>query len=86
MWKLPEPRIEPIFSALAGGFLSTVKPGKSSLLLIRWKSPSDNIVIIILSVQSSNITTAKLLGKIEGRRRREQQRKRWLMESPTQGT
>ena len=29
MWNLPRPGIEPLSSALAGGFLSTVPPGKS---------------------------------------------------------
>ena len=29
MWDLPGPRIEPLSSALADGFLSTVLPGKS---------------------------------------------------------
>ena len=30
MWNLPGPGIEPMSPALAGGFLSTVPPGKSS--------------------------------------------------------
>ena len=29
MWNLPGPGIEPVSSTLAGGFLSTVPPGKS---------------------------------------------------------
>ena len=29
MWDLPGPRIEPVSSALAGGFLTTAPPGKS---------------------------------------------------------
>ena len=29
MWNLPKPGIEPVSAALAGGFLSTVPPGKS---------------------------------------------------------
>ena len=29
MWVLPGPGIEPVFPALAGGFLSTTPPGKS---------------------------------------------------------
>ena len=28
MWNLPGPGIEPVFSALAGGFLATEPPGK----------------------------------------------------------
>ena len=31
MWNLPGPGIEPVFPALAGGFLSTAIPGKSSV-------------------------------------------------------
>ena len=31
MWDLPEPGIEPMFPALAGGFLSTGPPGKYHL-------------------------------------------------------
>ena len=29
MWDLPGPRLEPVSPALAGGFLTTVPPGKS---------------------------------------------------------
>ena len=31
MWNLPRPGIEPVSSALQGGFLSTVSPGKSGM-------------------------------------------------------
>ena len=34
MWNLPGPRIELISPALVGGFLSTVPPGKSSLIYL----------------------------------------------------
>ena len=34
MWDLPGPGIEPVFPALAGGFLTTVPPGKPSFLFI----------------------------------------------------
>ena len=34
MWDLPGPGIEPVSPALAGGFLTTVPPGKSSIILI----------------------------------------------------
>ena len=33
MWELPGPGIEPVLPALAGGFLTTGPPGKSSLNL-----------------------------------------------------
>ena len=33
MWNLPRPGIEPMSPALAGGFLSTVPPGKSHGIL-----------------------------------------------------
>ena len=43
MWDLPEPGIEPMSPALAGGFLTTVPPGKSPgffvipiLVLMQW--------------------------------------------------
>ena len=29
MWDLPEPGLEPVCPALAGGFLTTAPPGKS---------------------------------------------------------
>ena len=29
MWNLPEPELEPVSPALAGGFLTTAPPGKS---------------------------------------------------------
>ena len=31
MWDLPGPGLEPMFPALAGGFLTTAPPGKPSL-------------------------------------------------------
>ena len=31
MWDLPGPGLEPVFPALAGGFLTTVPPGKPVL-------------------------------------------------------
>ena len=31
MWDLPGPGLEPVSPALAGGFLTTAPPGKSSL-------------------------------------------------------
>ena len=34
MWDLPRPGIEPVSPALAGGFLTTVPPGKPQALLI----------------------------------------------------
>ena len=33
MWDLPGPGIEPVSPALAGGFLTTAPPGKSSGIL-----------------------------------------------------
>ena len=35
MWDLPRPGLEPVFPALAGGFLTTVPPGKPSKYLLR---------------------------------------------------
>ena len=32
MWDLPQPGLEPVSPALAGGFLTTEPPGKPSLL------------------------------------------------------
>ena len=34
MWSLPEPGIEPLSSALAGGFLTTGPPGKPSVSVL----------------------------------------------------
>ena len=34
MWDLPGPGIEPVFPALAGGFLTTAPPGKSLLFFL----------------------------------------------------
>ena len=33
MWDLPRPGIEPVSPALAGGFLTTVPPGESPVIL-----------------------------------------------------
>ena len=35
MWDLPGPGIEPMSPALAGGFLTTVPPGKSAITFLR---------------------------------------------------
>ena len=37
MWDLPGPGIEPVSPALAGGFLTTVPPGKPSCLFLKRK-------------------------------------------------
>ena len=34
MWDLPGPGLEPMSPALAGGFLTTVPPGKSELIVV----------------------------------------------------
>ena len=34
MWDLPGPGLEPVSPALAGGFLTTVPPGKPCLLIL----------------------------------------------------
>ena len=36
MWDLPRPGLEPVFPALAGGFLTTVPPGKSPRFWSSW--------------------------------------------------
>ena len=33
MWDLPNPGIEPVFPALAGGFFTTEPPGKAQTVL-----------------------------------------------------
>ena len=38
MWNLPGPGIEPMSPALADGFLSTLPPGRSSILLLKKKA------------------------------------------------
>ena len=54
MWDLPRPGLEPMSPALAGGFLTTAPPGKSSHLLLLntsnlQKSVENNITTIYLS-------------------------------------
>ena len=39
MWDLPGPGLEPVSPALAGGFLTTVPPGKSCQLIFLTKMP-----------------------------------------------
>ena len=36
MWDLPGPGLEPVLPALAGGFLTTMPPGKSTFLAIMY--------------------------------------------------
>ena len=43
MWDLPGPGLEPMSPALAGGFLTTVPPGKSCLKCLEWGQPPDKI-------------------------------------------
>ena len=40
MWDLPRPGPEPVFPALAGGFLTTVPPWKPEILLLKYKIPT----------------------------------------------
>ena len=63
MWKLPEPGIEPISTVLAGGFLSTVTPGKFSLPWIRWRSPSNNICYYNSKCTKFKYNNYKVVGK-----------------------
>ena len=39
MWDLPGPGLEPVSSALAGGFLTTAPPGKPSTNILYWGQP-----------------------------------------------
>ena len=41
MWDFPEPGIEPVSPALAGGFLSTVPSGKSSEIISKLRAGLD---------------------------------------------
>ena len=36
MWDLPGPEVEPVFPALADGFLTTVQAGKSRIVKFKW--------------------------------------------------
>ena len=54
MWNLTGPRVRPVSPALAGGFLSTVSSGKSSLL-------KEKRVFIYLTALSLSCGTQDLL-------------------------
>ena len=60
MWDLPGPGLEPVSSALAGGFLTTVPPGKPrAQVLINFVSlvPSPLVKVYWLNEQlASNIS------------------------------
>ena len=49
MWDLPRPGIEPVFPALAGGFLTIAPPGKS-LFLIFFKKIKDQALAFLLNL------------------------------------
>ena len=36
MWDLPGPGLKPVSPAMAGGFLNTAPPGKSTILYLEW--------------------------------------------------
>ena len=46
MWDLPGPGLEPVFPALAGGFLTTVPPGKSLLHPFLTSGATTNWVVL----------------------------------------
>ena len=54
MWDLPGPGLEPMFPALAGGFLITVPPGKSEndfkLLLCEESRPAYTSYVVSLNI------------------------------------
>ena len=52
MWDLPGSGLEPVFPGLAGRFLTTVQPGKPSILFLKIKSVHYNI----LNIQKKEIT------------------------------
>ena len=47
MWDLPEPGLEPVSPALAGGFLTTAPPGKS-LIYVFWDWDIFSLEILML--------------------------------------
>ena len=55
MWDLPGPGLEPMFPALAGGFLTTVPPGKSLLFLYLLLICNILLSAIIVSVRTVNM-------------------------------
>ena len=59
MWNLPGSGFEPVSLALAGRFLSTVPPGKSSH--VEFKQKSLKITNLVLSVKTTAAKNRKLL-------------------------
>ena len=50
MWDLPGPGMEPVFPALAGGFLTAGPPGKSqNVTFLKSESSYLNVVVKLLS-------------------------------------
>ena len=65
MWDLPGPGIEPVFPALAGGFLTTAPPGKSPLEGLNcWIQPSTPFA----SFRDPKLGSEVLLGRERGQR------------------
>ena len=61
MWDLPGPGIEPVSSALAGGFLTTAPPGKSLPFLICMRYP----ILQTAYIQSAQHTESYIDRNIE---------------------
>ena len=64
MWDLPGPGLEPTSPALAGGFLTTAPPGKSSFLHFK-----ENILFskVTLKVKGINLENCMKLIVLDGR-------------------
>ena len=57
MWDLPGPRLEPVFPALAGRFLTTVPPGKPSNLFLDQEKSAHESVYIFLCLTASTYSS-----------------------------
>ena len=65
MWDLPRPGLEPVFPALAGGFLTTVPPGKpQNYSLHRFLFTQDLSILIPLQVQQSHFSKGTTINSL----------------------
>ena len=55
MWDLPGPGLEPVFPALAGGFLTTALPGKAHSSKCKTQNYKTSVGFLLLLLLSKDV-------------------------------
>ena len=67
MWDLSGPGIEPVSPALVGGFLTTVPPGKSEIIILREVTQTEKDKYHIVMEHKLTLLAARQANKLETR-------------------